>query len=81
MRPGGVGTSRMIESDVTDLPQPGSADNAQRLAFARGKAYAVDSGEHAAAGGEFGAQIANFEEGSHGEISSPALLRRCRHLR
>ena len=24
MRPGGLGTSRMIDSDVTDLPQPDS---------------------------------------------------------
>ena len=42
MRPGGLATSRRMDSAVTLLPQPDFADHAERLAAAQAVGHAID---------------------------------------
>ena len=68
MRPGGLATSRRIDSAVTLLPQPDLADDAQGFAGAYFIGHAVDRAHHARPGEEMRVQVVDFEN---------VLTRRC----
>ena len=59
---GGFGIRPMIESAVTDLPQPGLADDPERLALLDREADAVDRAHGALAREEVRAQVVDFEQ-------------------
>ena len=65
---GGFGIRPMIESAVTDLPQPDSPTIPSVLPFSTAKLIAVDGAHDAIAGEEVGAEIVDFEQG-HGYLS------------
>ena len=60
--PGGSGTSRAIDRAVTLLPQPGFADEAERLAVADVEADVVDRLDDAVGREEVGRQAADLEQ-------------------
>ena len=73
----GSRTRPMTESEVTLLPQPGFADQPDRLAAGDGEVDAVDRAEQAAVGVEMGPQTADLEQRCSIRTSSPGPCRRC----
>ena len=65
MRPGGCGTSPMIDSAVTLLPQPDSPTMPSVRPRSSVKLDAVDRPHLAVVGVEDGAQAADFEQRRH----------------
>ena len=63
MRPGGEGMSRMIDSAVTLLPEPGLADDGQRLAGGDVERDLIDRRQPAALRFEARRQVADLQEG------------------
>ena len=56
------GNSRMIESAVTDLPEPGLADDGDHFAAAHGEADAFDGAHDSARSSELGVKIGDFQK-------------------